>query len=288
MSKKSHLDLEKIAAVQYRAFSGYKAMLMVCTGTGCVSAKGFAILTRLKEILQQKNLDKDYLVVGTGCNGFCAAGPIVVVQPEGIFYQKLKEKDVEEIVESHLLKGQVVERLLHQDPVTGQTNNTMAEIKFFAKQQLIALRNKGLIDPENIDHYIARGGYQSLKKVLEEKNPAGIIKEVIRSGIRGRGGGGFPAGVKWESGYKARKERNEVIYVVCNADEGDPGAYMDRSLVEGNPIPIPLSKACSSVPMPWEAGTAISTSAKSIPWPRSGSTMPLLLPGPTVSWGIIF
>jgi NADH:ubiquinone oxidoreductase subunit F (NADH-binding)/(2Fe-2S) ferredoxin/NAD-dependent dihydropyrimidine dehydrogenase PreA subunit len=235
MSKLSHQDLNKIAAAQNEAFSGYKAMLMVCTGTGCVSAKGFAILNRLKEILQQKKLDKDYLVVGTGCNGFCAAGPIVVLQPEGIFYQGLKEKDLEEIVESHLLKGQVVERLLHRDPVTGQTGKTMAEIKFFAKQQLIALRNKGLIDPENIDHYIARGGYLSLKKILAEKNPEGIIKEVIRSGIRGRGGGGFPAGVKWESGYKAKKERNEAIYVVCNADEGDPGAYMDRSIIETDP-----------------------------------------------------
>ena len=140
-------------------------------------------------------LEKDYLAVGTGCNGFCAAGPIVVVQPEGIFYQKLKVKDVTEIVESHLIGGKPVERLLHKDPVTGDINKTMEDIKFFSKQQLIALRNKGLIDPENIDHYISRKGYQSLKKVLEEKNPGGIIKEVIRSGIRGRGGGGFPAGV---------------------------------------------------------------------------------------------
>ncbi|MCP5107225.1 MAG: 4Fe-4S dicluster domain-containing protein [bacterium] len=210
-------------------------MLMVCTGTGCVSAKGFDILNKLKTLLEEKKLDNDYIAVGTGCNGFCAAGPIAVIQPEGIFYQKLKEKDLEEIIETHLMGGKIVERLLHKDPVTGQVNKTMAEIGFFSKQQLIALRNKGLIDPENINHYIARGGYQSLKKVLEEKNPEGIIRDVIRSGIRGRGGGGFPAGVKWESGLKARKERNEVIYVVCNADEGDPGAYMDRSIIEADP-----------------------------------------------------
>lgn len=235
MSKIMKEDLKKISETQNKEFSGYKAMLMVCTGTGCVSAKGFEILNKLKEILEEKNLDKDFLAVGTGCNGFCAAGPIIVVQPEGIFYQKLKEKDLLEIVESHLIKGEVVERLLYKDPVSEKTFKTMEEIKFFSKQQLIALRNKGMIDPENIDHYISRGGYQSLKKVLEEKNPEGIIKEIIRSGIRGRGGGGFPAGVKWESGLKARKERDEVIYVVCNADEGDPGAYMDRSIIETDP-----------------------------------------------------
>lgn len=235
MSRITKENLKKIADTQNKAFSGYKAMLMVCAGTGCISAKGSDILNTLKEILKEKNLEKDYLAVGTGCNGFCAAGPIVVVQPEGIFYQKLKIKDVTEIVESHLIGGKPVEKLLHKDPVTGDINKTMKDIKFFSKQQLIALRNKGLIDPENIDHYIARDGYQSLKKVLEEKNPEGIIKEVIRSGIRGRGGGGFPTGVKWQSGYEAKKERNEVIYIVCNADEGDPGAYMDRSIIETDP-----------------------------------------------------
>jgi NADH:ubiquinone oxidoreductase subunit F (NADH-binding)/(2Fe-2S) ferredoxin/NAD-dependent dihydropyrimidine dehydrogenase PreA subunit len=235
MTKLKKQDLEKIAESQKKVFSGYKAMLMVCTGTGCVSAKGFDILNKLKLLLKEKNLESDFIAVGTGCNGFCAAGPIVVVQPEGVFYRKLEEKDVEEIVESHLLGGRPVERLMHKDPVSGKINPKMDEIKFFSRQQLIALRNKGLIDPENIDHYIARGGYGSLKKVLEEGNPEGVIKEVVRSGIRGRGGGGFPAGVKWESGLKARKERDEVIYVVCNADEGDPGAYMDRSIIETDP-----------------------------------------------------
>lgn len=228
-------QLHKLAEKENKALSGYKAMLMVCTGTGCVSAKGFDILEKVKATLEEKKLDKDYMAVGTGCNGFCAAGPIIVVQPGGTFYQKLKEKDVEEIIQSHLIDGKPVERLLHKDPVTGDINKTMDDIKFFSKQQLIALRNKGLIDPENINHYIARGGYQSLEKVLGDNNPEGLIKDVIRSGIRGRGGGGFPAGVKWESGRKARIERDEVIYVVCNADEGDPGAYMDRSIIETDP-----------------------------------------------------
>lgn len=228
-------DLKKIADSENKKLSGYKGMLMVCTGTGCVSAKGFDILNKMKAVLKEKGLDNDYLAVGTGCSGFCAAGPIVVLQPGGIFYRKLKEKDIDEIVESHLIGGNPVERLLHKNPVTGEINKTMAEIGFFSKQQLIALRNRGLIDPENIDHYIARGGYESLRKVLEEKNPEGIIKEVIRSGIRGRGGGGFPTGVKWESGLKARKERDEVIYIACNADEGNPGAYSDRSIIEADP-----------------------------------------------------
>jgi NADH:ubiquinone oxidoreductase subunit F (NADH-binding)/(2Fe-2S) ferredoxin/NAD-dependent dihydropyrimidine dehydrogenase PreA subunit len=235
MTKLKKEDLNKIAESRRKEFNGYKAMLMVCTGTGCVSAKGFNILNKLKSLLKEKKLDNDFIAVGTGCNGFCAAGPIIVVQPDGTFYQKLKEKDLEEIIDSHLLGGKPVERLLYKDPVTGLVSEKMEDVKFFSKQQLIALRNKGLIDPENIEHYIARDGYQAIKKVLEENDPDGLIKEVIKSGIRGRGGGGFPAGVKWESGKKARIERDEVIYIVCNADEGDPGAYMDRSIIETDP-----------------------------------------------------
>jgi NADH:ubiquinone oxidoreductase subunit F (NADH-binding)/(2Fe-2S) ferredoxin/NAD-dependent dihydropyrimidine dehydrogenase PreA subunit len=235
MSRITKEDLKKIAEKQNKEFAGYKAMLMVCTGTGCVSAKGFDILNKLNEVIKAKGIEKDYIAVGTGCNGFCAAGPIVVVQPEGVFYQKVKAADLEEIVDSHLMNGKPVERLLHTDPVSGVVNKTMDEIGFFSKQQLIALRNKGLVDPEKIDHYIARGGYEALKKVLEENDPESIIDQVKKSGIRGRGGGGFPAGVKWESGLKARKEREEEIFVVCNADEGDPGAYMDRSIIETDP-----------------------------------------------------
>jgi len=228
-------DLDQIAARENKYLSSYKGMLMVCTGTGCVAAKGFSIRDKLTEVVKEKGVDKDYLVVSTGCNGFCAAGPIVVVQPEGVFYQKLKEEDIEELVESHLVQGKPVEKFMHKDVLSGEVNPLMGDIGFFTKQQLIALRNKGLIDPENIDHYVARGGYKALSKILEENDPEKIIKDVTSSGIRGRGGGGFPTGVKWESGRKAALERNEEIFVVCNADEGDPGAYMDRSIIETDP-----------------------------------------------------
>ncbi len=235
MAKIKREDLARIAAQENENQSKYKKMLMVCTGTGCVSTGGFDLKNKLSEILKEKGIDNDFIAVATGCNGFCAVGPIIVVQPEGTFYQKVNPKDLEEIVESHLLNGKTVERLLHKNPVDGAINEKMDNIPFFSKQQLIALRNKGLIDPENIDHYIARNGYEGLKKVLDENQPDSIIKEVVDSGIRGRGGGGFPAGVKWQSGKKAAIDKNEEIFVVCNADEGDPGAFMDRSIIETDP-----------------------------------------------------
>ena len=235
MTKLKCEDIAKIASRERDIQSKYKKMLMVCTGTGCVSTGGFTIKDKLTEVLKKEGLEKDYIAVGTGCNGFCAVGPIIVVQPEGTFYQKVRTEDIGEIVESHLKNGKVVERLLHKNPVDGAINEKMDSISFFSKQQLIALRNKGLVDPENIDHYIARDGYQALKKVVEENNPDLIIKEVIDSGIRGRGGGGFPAGIKWKSGKMAAVDKNEEIFVVCNADEGDPGAFMDRSIIETDP-----------------------------------------------------
>jgi len=228
-------DLDTVAAEERARAAGYKSMLMVCTGTGCVSANGFTIRDNLESLLAARGLSRDYLVVPTGCNGFCAMGPIVVVQPEGTFYQKVGVKDLEEIIDTHLLGGQPVARLLHADPVTGAVGRTAGEIGFFSKQQLIALRNKGLVDPENIDHYIARGGYAALRKAVTGMRPEEVIHEIIRSGLRGRGGGGFPAGVKWESALKAKQARNEVAYIVCNGDEGDPGAFMDRSIIETDP-----------------------------------------------------
>jgi len=228
-------DLAAIRAREQACAAKYKGMLMVCTGTGCVAAKGFDIRDRLTALLAEQQLDRDYLVVPTGCNGFCAVGPIVVVQPEGTFYQMVKEGDLQEIIDSHLQGGKRVERLLHTDPVTGAVNPTMHDIAFFTKQQLIALRNKGLIDPENIDHYIARGGYEALAAVLRDRTGDEVIQEVLRSGLRGRGGGGFPAGLKWQAGRRAAQERQEEVYVVCNADEGDPGAFMDRSIIETDP-----------------------------------------------------
>jgi NADH-quinone oxidoreductase subunit F len=228
-------DLTAIRERELAKAATYKGMLMVCTGTGCVAAKGFDIRDRLTELIKQQQLDRDYLVVPTGCNGFCAAGPIVVVQPEGTFYQMVQEGDLQEIIESHLKGGRTVERLLHKDPTTGAINPTMNDIDFFTKQQLIALRNKGLIDPENIDHYIARGGYAALAEALRGRSGEEVVQEIIRSGLRGRGGGGFPTGLKWESGRRAAQERQEEIFVVCNADEGDPGAFMDRSIIETDP-----------------------------------------------------
>jgi len=228
-------NLGRIAAGVGRQLGSYRAMLMVCTGTGCVSARGFDVRDRLRAVIAEKGLEKDFLVVGTGCNGFCAVGPIVVVQPEGIFYHKVEEKDVEAIVEKHLLGGKPVTRLLYKDPASGDLRRRMADIAFFSKQQLIALRNKGVIDPENIEHYIARGGYSALAKVLGAGDPEAVIREVLGSGIRGRGGAGFPTGLKWQAGRRAATERGEKCYVVCNADEGDPGAFMDRSIIETDP-----------------------------------------------------
>ena len=227
-------DLVTIGQRTTAQLGTYKSMLMVCTGTACVSAKGFTIKAQLEKELKQRGLDDDYLVVGTGCNGFCAVGPVVVVQPEGVFYEKVRKKDVSKIIDEHLLGGEPVGKLLHKDSA-GNPLAKMGDIGFFEKQQLIALRNKGLIDPENIEHYIARDGYAALKKVLEQGDPDQVVTDVIASGIRGRGGGGFPAGVKWKSGREAGLERKVAPYVVCNADEGDPGAYMDRSIIETDP-----------------------------------------------------
>lgn len=235
MAKLKIQDIEKIAKHEVEKAAKYKGMIMVCTGTGCVSANGFNILNKMKEVIKKKKLSNEYLVIGTGCMGFCAMGPIAVFQPEGTFYQKIKEEDVEELIESHIINSKPLERLLHRDPITDKVNEKIEDIKFFSKQQLIALRNKGSIDPENIDHYIAYDGYKALKDVVIKNDPDSVIKEIISSGIRGRGGGGFPTGIKWESGKKAAKERDEVIYVICNADEGDPGAFMDRSIIETDP-----------------------------------------------------
>ncbi|MCK5683083.1 NAD(P)H-dependent oxidoreductase subunit E, partial [bacterium] len=221
MNKKNTKDLLQIKDKINNDLKKYKAMLMICTGTGCVSAGSFSLRDEMTAEIKKRGLDKDFLVVGTGCNGFCAVGPIVVIQPEGIFYQKVSSDDINDIIETHLLGGKIVKRLLHCDPTTGIYKEKMDEIGFFSKQQLIALRNKGLIDPDNIDHYIARDGYKSIADVIEKKDPEVLIKDIIASGIRGRGGGGFPAGVKWESCLKAVKKRSETPYIVCNADEGD-------------------------------------------------------------------
>jgi NADH:ubiquinone oxidoreductase subunit F (NADH-binding)/(2Fe-2S) ferredoxin len=206
--------------------------LMLCAGTGCVSSGSYRIKDALESELARHNLRNEVAIVMTGCNGFCAQGPVMVVMPDEIFYQRLSEKDVPHLVEEHMLKGRPVEKLMYTPPAERTAVPKMSEIGFFGKQRLLALRNRGLIDPEQIDEYIARDGYKALAKVLSEMKPEDVVKEMIASGLRGRGGGGFPTGIKWKT---CRQAPGNPKYLVCNADEGDPGAYMDRSIIEGDP-----------------------------------------------------
>jgi NADH:ubiquinone oxidoreductase subunit F (NADH-binding)/(2Fe-2S) ferredoxin/Pyruvate/2-oxoacid:ferredoxin oxidoreductase delta subunit len=205
--------------------------LMVCTGTGCVSNGAFRIRDALIREIEKQKLQDEIQVVTTGCNGFCANGPIVVVQPDGIFYQMLTEDVIPYLVEEHFLKGRPVPKLMYTPPESDTAVPKMKDIGFFGKQRLIALANRGIVDPEEIDEYIARDGYQGLAKALTMK-PDDIIATVKASGLRGRGGAGFPAGKKWEI---CRSQPGDEKYLICNADEGDPGAFMDRSIVESDP-----------------------------------------------------
>ena len=210
----------------------YRTYLMVCAGTGCVANQSMKVRDRLRAEIKKHGLQDEVAVVTTGCNGFCAVGPIMVVQPEGIFYQLLKETDVPYLVEEHLLKGRPVKELLYTPPTEKLPIPKMGDIPFFADQTLIVLRNRGLIDPENIDEAISRGAYEALAKVLTTMAPDEVIKEIKASGLRGRGGGGFPTGIKWET---CRNVHDDPKYIICNADEGDPGAFMDRSTIESDP-----------------------------------------------------
>ena len=212
----------------------FRAHVLVCCGTGCTSSNSPKIMDRFEELLPLHDLDKEIKVVKTGCFGLCAEGPIVVVYPEGVMYYRVSPDDVEEIVSEHLLKGRFVRRLMTLSSEIPSTERMSADDNnFFKKQLRIALRNCGIINPEKIEEYIARDGYQALGKILTEKtDPMAIIALIKQSGLRGRGGGGFPTGNKWEF---AAKVQNDVKYVCCNADEGDPGAFMDRSILEGDP-----------------------------------------------------
>ena len=210
----------------------YRMHLMLCTGTGCVSNKAFRIREVLEEELQKRGLQDEIAIVCTGCNGFCAQGPVMVVQPDGIFYQMLTEKDIPGLVEEHFLKGRPVQRLMFTPPGEKAPVPNMSDIGFFGKQRLIALRNRGMINPEVIDEYIARGGYAAAAKAYTSMTPEQIIAEIKRSGLRGRGGAGFPTGRKWEI---CRNANGQSKHLVCNADEGDPGAFMDRSIIESDP-----------------------------------------------------
>jgi len=235
MEKINVKNLDTIALKRQNELKNYKSMVMVCAGTGCVSAGSMSLYDTFRKKLDEKGLSGEYLVVPTGCNGFCAQGPIAVMQPDGVFYQKVKDKDVDAIIDEHLLGGEPVKRILYKDVDTKERVPQQQEIRFFKKQKLIALRNKGIINPENIEDAIAHGAYRALAKALTKMQPEEIITEIIKSGIRGRGGGGFPAGIKWQSCLKAVEKRGEKAYIVCNADEGDPGAFMDRSIVEADP-----------------------------------------------------
>ncbi len=210
----------------------YRANLMLCGGTGCIATGSLKVRDALIEELKQRRLEDEISVTLTGCNGFCAQGPILIVHPDEIFYQKLKPEDVPYLVEEHLLKGRPVEKFMYREPLEKTTVPSMNEIPFFKYQVLRALRNKGLIDPEKIEDYIARDGYMAAAKALTEMTPAEIIKELKDSGLRGRGGAGFPTGLKWELCSMARGDQK---YILCNGDEGDPGAFMDRSIMEADP-----------------------------------------------------
>lgn len=210
----------------------YRSQVLVCGGTGCTSSNSELIIEKLKEQIKEKGLEKEVNVVRTGCFGLCALGPIMIVYPEGCFYSMVKVENIPEIVEEHLLKGRIVTRLLYQETVAEDTIKSLNHTPFYEKQRRIALRNCGVINPEQIDEYIARDGYAALGKVLTEMTPQQVIDVILASGLRGRGGAGFPTGRKWAL---AAANQADQKYVCCNADEGDPGAFMDRSVLEGDP-----------------------------------------------------
>jgi len=210
----------------------FRSHILLCGGTGCHASGSIAVRKALLEELDKRKLSDEIRLVETGCNGFCAMGPILVVYPEGIIYMLVQPGDVPELVEEHFVKGRPLERLFYREPMTEEVIPTMQEIPFFALQELRVLRNRGLIDPEKIDEYIARDGYAGMARALSEMTPEEIVDVVLKSGLRGRGGAGFPTGLKWKF---AAQSPGDIKYVLCNADEGDPGAFMDRSVLEADP-----------------------------------------------------
>ena len=210
-----------------------RSHVLICGGTGCTSSGSHKLMEHFEKSIKEKGLEQEVKVVRTGCFGLCEMGPVVVVYPEGAFYARVKEENVDEIVSEHLMKGRVVTSLLYHDKTSAHHAITSLEnVDFYKKQMRVALRNCGAIDPENIDEYIAVDGYKGLTKALTQMTPEEVIAEVLKSGLRGRGGDGFPTGKKWEFTAKAQGDQK---YVCCNADEGDPGAFMDRSILEGDP-----------------------------------------------------
>ena len=212
-----------------------RAHVLICGGTGCKSAGSKEVQLAFSRAIEAKGLSDEVMVVETGCHGICEHGPLVIVYPEGTFYCQVKAEDVEEIVESHLFKGRIVERLLYHEPLTHESIPNYSEINFYKKQHRLVLENCGAINPEQIEEYIAVGGYEALAKAVTTMSPEDVIEEIKKSGLRGRGGGGFPTGMKWQF---AKASVSDKKYVICNADEGDPGAFMDRSVLEGDPHKI--------------------------------------------------
>ena len=224
-NKREELDLRTNTNAQTR-----EKHILVCHGTGCTSSKSPEILENFRRIIKEKNLE-NVRVIKTGCFGLCAKGPIVIIRPEDTFYAMVRPEDCEEIIQTHIIENKIVERLLCKD-IDGSVVQSLDELNFYKKQKRIALKNCGVINPEGIDEYIAFDGYLALEKVLTQMSPEEVIKQVKESGLRGRGGAGFPTGTKWELTKKVEADQK---YVVCNADEGDPGAFMDRSILEGDP-----------------------------------------------------
>ena len=212
----------------------YRSHVLVCGGTGCTSSGSQHIIDTLNEEIKKNGLDTEVQVVKTGCFGLCALGPIMIIYPEGTFYSMVKAEDIPEIVSEHLLKGRIVSRLVYQETVTEDGIKSLNDTDFYKKQKRVALRNCGVINPEKIEEYIAYDGYQALGKVLTEMTPDEVIQTILDSGLRGRGGGGFPTGMKWKLARNLVPDADQK-YVCCNADEGDPGAFMDRSILEGDP-----------------------------------------------------
>ena len=209
--------------------------IMVCGGTGCLALASDEVAAAFEKSLSEQGIDARVELKTTGCPGFCEQGPLVTIHPERIFYTKVKPKDVEEIISRTILKGEIVDRLLYEDPLSGEKIVYETEVPFYKEQTRILLKESGLIDPRKIDDYLAAGGYKALEKALLEMTPEQVIAEIKESGLRGRGGAGFPTGVKWEL---CRNAAGETKYIICNADEGDPGAFQDRGIIEGNPHSI--------------------------------------------------
>ncbi|MBR6747884.1 MAG: NAD(P)H-dependent oxidoreductase subunit E, partial [Clostridia bacterium] len=211
----------------------YRSHVLVCGGTGCTSSGSQQVINTLEAEIKKNGLEEEIKVIRTGCFGLCAVGPIMIVYPEGSFYSRVSADDIPEIVTEHLLKGRPVKRLLYEETVDGDNIKSLNHTNFYFKQNRVALRNCGVINPECIDEYIAYNGYEALGRCLTEYTPDEVIQIVLDSGLRGRGGAGFPTGLKWKfaSGNRGQVQK----YVCCNADEGDPGAFMDRSVLEGDP-----------------------------------------------------